>query len=196
MASCITCGAMRHTSGKGEVLREVAAGRQAKYLHCGLHGKYKGFKPTSQDIATWPEGHKRCTDCREIKPFKDFHRHATAMFGYNTVCKECRTPITRQAWIDKSYVSKMFDRAKTRSTMHNREFSITIDDVVVPDVCPVFKIPFEYTPGSLYVPSIDRIDSSKGYIPGNVQVISWRANSLKNNMTADEARLLAEFMVK
>lgn len=40
--------------------------------------------------------------------------------------------------------------------------------------------------------SLDRIDSSKGYIKGNVWVISLRANRIKNDSTPDELRLIAD----
>jgi hypothetical protein len=39
-------------------------------------------------------------------------------------------------------------------------------------------------------PSLDRIDSSLGYVKGNVWVISWRANHIKTDATLDELRLL------
>lgn len=41
-------------------------------------------------------------------------------------------------------------------------------------------------------PSLDRINPDRGYVPGNVQVISFRANTLKNNATREElAKVLA-----
>lgn len=39
-------------------------------------------------------------------------------------------------------------------------------------------------------PSLDRIDSDKGYTRDNTRVISNRANTLKNNMTLEECRLI------
>ena len=41
--------------------------------------------------------------------------------------------------------------------------------------------------------SIDRIDGSKGYIKGNVSIISWKANRAKCNLSVDEIFKLAEY---
>ena len=38
--------------------------------------------------------------------------------------------------------------------------------------------------------SLDRIDSTKGYIKGNLQIISFRANTVKNNLTLDEMKMI------
>jgi hypothetical protein len=43
-------------------------------------------------------------------------------------------------------------------------------------------------------PSIDRVDSSKGYTKDNIQVISHRANNLKNNATLEELRKLVTYV--
>ena len=58
-----------------------------------------------------------------------------------------------------------------------------MEDIVIPEKCPVFLVPIE-------VPSIDRIDPSKGYIPGNVRIISMRANMLKSDATLEEMDLI------
>jgi len=42
-------------------------------------------------------------------------------------------------------------------------------------------------------PSPDRIDPDRGYIKGNVIIVSWRANWLKSNATLDELQRMAEF---
>jgi hypothetical protein len=44
------------------------------------------------------------------------------------------------------------------------------------------------------VPTLDRIDSTKGYIKENIQVISFKANRLKNNATVDELKSILKYM--
>ena len=78
-------------------------------------------------------------------------------------------------------------RARNRATAKGREFSITLSDLYIPDVCPLLGVPLSMVgPNSDHRPSLDRIDSNKGYIPGNVWVVSSRANRLKSDATADE----------
>jgi hypothetical protein len=71
-------------------------------------------------------------------------------------------------------------------------FNITLSDVIVPTHCPVFGVALD--PGAKSradnLPSLDRLDSTKGYVRGNVWVISWRANRLKSDATLDELRAL------
>lgn len=86
--------------------------------------------------------------------------------------------------------SKM--NAKKKGLQH----TITIEDIVIPEICPILGIPLFVgdnirCPNS---PSLDRINSSKGYTKGNVQVISWRANDLKANASFEEIEALYYFM--
>jgi len=45
-------------------------------------------------------------------------------------------------------------------------------------------------------PSLDRIDNSKGYVKGNVIVVSWRYNSLKKDGTPAELVAVALFAAR
>lgn len=56
--------------------------------------------------------------------------------------------------------------------------------------CPVLGVPL--VDGNT---SIDRIDPSKGYVPGNLQIISSKANRMKNNATVEELRRFAEWVL-
>lgn len=40
------------------------------------------------------------------------------------------------------------------------------------------------------------MDNEKGYVPGNVVVMSYRANRLKNDGTAEEHEIIAAWMRK
>lgn len=86
---------------------------------------------------------------------------------------------------------EMFSDAKRRATKRNLEFNIELSDVIIPEVCPLLGLPIHVSEGqSDNSPSLDRIDSSKGYIKGNIWVICWRANKLKSDATLDELEKL------
>ena len=78
--------------------------------------------------------------------------------------------------------------AKHRSIKKGVPCTIIEEDIHIPAVCPVLGIPIEKRfnadgkkgayPNS---PSLDRIDNLKGYEKGNIQVISSKANSMKNS---------------
>jgi hypothetical protein len=84
---------------------------------------------------------------------------------------------------------------RLRAQKKGLEFAITVADLTIPDRCPMLGIPIDLSPGFPVppgAPSIDRIDNALGYVPGNVRVISYRANSLKRDMTLEEAKMLVE----
>jgi len=90
----------------------------------------------------------------------------------------------------------MFQSAKYRAGKLGREFAIAESDIFIPDVCPVFHIPFSSVPRSPYAPSIDRLNSKKGYTPDNIIVMTVRANMLKNNGTMKEFEAIVNFLKK
>jgi hypothetical protein len=85
--------------------------------------------------------------------------------------------------------------ARSRARKLGLDFDILPDDVVIPQFCPVLGIPLAPGEGCREdgSPSLDRIDQSRGYVRGNVLVVSWRANKLKGDATPDELRLIADF---
>lgn len=72
-------------------------------------------------------------------------------------------------------------------------FSITLDDILIPEFCPVLGIRLEVGGGDA-APSLDRIIPELGYCPGNVVCISSKANRMKSNGTADEISRLAAWL--
>lgn len=65
------------------------------------------------------------------------------------------------------------------------EFTIEVSDIKIPEKCPYLGVPFVLLDKEL-APSLDRIDSSKGYTSDNIRVISYKANRMKSNATVQE----------
>lgn len=82
--------------------------------------------------------------------------------------------------------------AKQRAKEKGLEFNIDLEDIILPERCPLLGIPLYTSEGQATGNSfsIDRLDSSKGYVKGNVWVVSKRANTLKGNATLEELELL------
>ena len=97
---------------------------------------------------------------------------------------------------DKDPARHMVNWARKRAKDKGLEFSITHEDILIPEICPVLGIPLFRVGGvkTANSPSLDRIDNSKGYIPGNVMVISYRANQLKNDASIEELLLIVKYM--
>lgn len=107
-------------------------------------------------------------------------------------------------WRRKNPEKVLFQEARKRAKVKNLDFSIELSDIIIPEVCPVLKTKLILlgenpdgkggpTPNS---PTLDRVDSSKGYAKGNVRVISWRANKLKSDATLEELELLVAYLRK
>lgn len=76
--------------------------------------------------------------------------------------------------------------AKHRAKTEGVVFSITDTDILIPDVCPLLGVKLLLDGPKNYRPSLDRIIPDLGYVPGNVWVVSFRGNRLKNDATPDE----------
>lgn len=128
----------------------------------------------------------------------------------HTVCKSCIRIQSRTYYLNnrarinelvraaypKKLARNMLDRAKRRAEEKNLEFNLEITDINIPERCPVFNKEFIIGSNNNFSPSLDRIDNTKGYIKGNVQVISRKANTIKSNATPEEVMLVARFMEK
>jgi hypothetical protein len=91
---------------------------------------------------------------------------------------------------------------KARAKKLNIEFNITGKDIVIPNRCPILNIPIKREfidkgkRGPRYnSPSLDRIDNTKGYVKGNVHVISNKANVMKSSATPEELLQFAYWVI-
>lgn len=94
---------------------------------------------------------------------------------------------------------RLFNSCKNNAKRKQVEFSITIEDIIIPKFCPYLgcKLTNISNNGRVWSnASIDRIDSTKGYVKGNVWVISDLANRMKQNATQEQLVLFAKGVLK
>ncbi len=95
---------------------------------------------------------------------------------------------------------RMLVRAKIRAKKKGIPFTITQKDIIVPNICPILGLPLIHSEGPKGTssndnsPSLDRIIPKLGYIPGNIAVISMRANRIKTDATPEELRKVADWL--
>jgi hypothetical protein len=75
--------------------------------------------------------------------------------------------------------------ARVRAAKSGVPCTITEDDLTIPPRCPVLGIEWG-TKQWVNSPSLDRIIPALGYVPGNVRVVSARANNLKKDASLAE----------
>lgn len=99
-------------------------------------------------------------------------------------------------WRRRNVNKSMYADARKRAKKKGIEFSLLIEDIHIPEQCPVLKIPLFQGDGGRIdnSPSLDRVDNDKGYTKDNIQVISQRANALKNNGSIWEFEQIIEYM--
>ena len=137
---------------------------------------------------------KKCPGCGEIKDHSCFSKNKANKDGLDSRCKEC-TKLYYNSHKDERMLRELRYRAKRKGL----EFNLTIEDITGVGVCPVLGVPLERAVGGSALdnsPSIDRIDPSKGYVKGNVQVLSKKANAMKQDATPEELVKFAQWVLK
>lgn len=164
---------------------------------------------------------KTCRKCNIEKDILEFPKHKSYKDGHSTWCRICHNNVLktdehrvksrqRKHELRKCPVYRAFEKfanaerkrgnwrksafisLKSGALARGIEFTISVEDIPEPyKLCPILKCPMIVN--TKYAPSIDRIDNQKGYIPGNIQVISRFANAMKNCATKDELILFSKF---
>jgi hypothetical protein len=111
--------------------------------------------------------------------------------GCNPPPVPLRTPRQQQK---RPLQKVLLNSAKERAEKYQVPFGLTEEDIVIPTHCPVLGLALKRgDPHDKHAsPSLDRIRLELGYVRGNVRVISWRANLLKNDATLEELTLVVE----
>jgi hypothetical protein len=171
------------------------------------------------DLALLPTT-KCCNRCKEYLPFSLFSKNSVNKDKLSSHCKKCdqisqekkrRKSPEKQLAFSRNYqkerrkdfnyrLQMLINASKQRAVKKQIEHNITVNDLkeIYPQdgCCPVFGFKLEFGNAGFreHSPSIDRIDSSKGYTKDNIQIISWRANKLKTDATVEELEMLLSYL--
>jgi hypothetical protein len=156
---------------------------------------------------------KTCSKCSQTKPLAEYYKSKACPDGYTYYCIACAYPtqsIEKKEYIKNKIAAERQDdpvkfllaAAKCRAKKEGVPFNLTKEDLQIPMYCPVFGMELTYGGtgvskrgygASPSAASIDRVDGKKGYIKGNINVISWKANRAKCQLSVKELVKLAEY---
>lgn len=159
-----------------------------------FHGKAKWESNKSNANRVCDTCHTYKSKCQYSLVVKYHPEH-----GYRPTCKQCSANARERDRRNRSWkhhaAQVLMSNSKQRAKRAGMEHTLTLADIVIPDVCPVFDIPLKREDRVTWrnAPSIDRIDNTRGYTPDNIVVVSRRANLLKKDATVAEMKALAEF---
>lgn len=152
---------------------------------------------------------KTCRVCGVTKPLFDYHKDRVKKDGHRSACKPCATDISHGYYVKnadriktkvsvyrRSYVPRytreiesrlknLVTKARGRKT---KEFDITLSDLLdlwgkQQGLCAYTKLPLQIEANKFDLVSLDRIDSSKGYVVDNIQLVCAGINVMKMDMT-------------
>jgi hypothetical protein len=100
----------------------------------------------------------------------------------------------------KNPIAYMLTGTRSRAKKRGIEFSITAADVQMPSNCPCCSRELQMRSGPAEKgplpssPSLERIDGTQGYVPGNVVVLCWRCNEIKRNASLTELQTIVRWL--
>lgn len=136
-------------------------------------------KQGSSDQTLVPMGQEgRCPVCGDV-----FTAQSNHSIYCNPNCQSKGWRSTPEGWKSRKWSS-----LKQSAEKRGLEFSITKEDIPNPTHCCYLGVELAYDGTELTgaSASVDRIDNSKGYVPGNLQTISNQANTMKGVATEEE----------
>ena len=99
----------------------------------------------------------------------------------------------------KNPAPRMYSDARERAIRRGMEFTLKSykDIPPIPKFCPIYNIPLfvKGWVGTDNSPTLDRIDNNKGYVKGNLRVMSRKANQMKSNGSFEDIEKLYFFML-
>jgi hypothetical protein len=163
---------------------------------------------------------KHCSRCKAQKLLSEFSLNNKAKDKLQYKCRVCDVEYQAQrrnankdqfSEYSRQYqkgrrkdfeyrLQMLINASKQRAKNKGRDHNITVADIkaIYPadGRCPIFGNILEFNEAGFRdsSPSIDRIDSSKGYTIDNIQVISWKANRIKGAASLQDLEMLVAYL--
>lgn len=186
----------------GHTNRNIAKIINTKHHNIGYYLRKMGLRSTwaRQPINKISDTEAKCSKCNEIKSLAQFqHGRRGQPYEYTfSYCNECRK---KQGYLNankniKSFLNDKYARLKRRAKAKNIEFNISLTEFtklfeIQKGKCYYTNTVLECSVGTGYKRnafSIDRVDSSKGYVKGNVVFCTSKVNTVKSDLTMQELK--------
>ena len=142
----------------------------------------------------------KCWDCKEFKSFYLFPYRKQYKDNKEKRCKKCNklnSKYRRYNYNKKQFINSLLNSCKhsSKKRLKNKRYESSIFNITYKDIleliekqnnkCIYTGIELVYKPCNNYKLSIDRIDSSKGYIKENIQLVGWIVNQAKSNLNEE-----------
>ena len=124
---------------------------------------------------------------------------------FNTLDLKERKEVARlkiEAYRRQNPLKYILANARARAKRENILFNLVEADLILPTHCPILGMELVYGGSGISekgygaspnAASLDRIDGKKGYVKGNVSIISWKANRAKCQLSVDDIIRMAEY---
>jgi len=153
-----------------------------------------------KQVSDFSEGNKKCKDCQKYcDSYYKKNRKASIERATRSQNKDReKTNAYKRDLIRKNPVNYMFCQVKSRSKKLGIEFNLDKEDIQIPEYCPILGIKLEIGKENCWSnsPTLDRINPNKGYVKGNIHVISHKANTIKSDASLSELKKVVLYLEK
>lgn len=186
---CLECGKL---SRKSSNFCSIRCYQQHKKVKIKIENQCNYCKTIF--ITNRREGSFCSTKCRNAFRYEDNITNNLCVCGEvlvlnKSACENCRIKVDKwRRQNPRPIEQQILNSAKSRAKRKKLPINITIEDIVVPEFCPVLGIKLEKgkNKSQFNSPSLDRIIPELGYVKGNIAIISHKANTIKNNGNLEE----------
>lgn len=102
--------------------------------------------------------------------------------------REVSAQSSRKWYLKLSHQQRLVRWAKSRAKKKGHAFDLQEGDVSIPAKCPILGTSWDVSP-----PSLNRKNPALGYTADNIDVVSFRANTLLNDASVEELQRVLKY---